>query len=53
MTTPRSLDYLLLRMCERWSMTLRELTCMSADQQQRLVAYEMVRERDEALGLRV
>lgn len=52
MTSARSMEYVLLRVCERWGMRSEELVSLSRRDQERLVAYEMVRGVEEALGAR-
>jgi hypothetical protein len=51
MTSARSMEYVLLRVCERWGMRSEELVSLSRQEQERLVAYEMVRGVEEALGV--
>ena len=47
-TAPRSIDYFVLRACERFGMSEREFRGMSYAEQVRVVAYERVREEEEA-----
>lgn len=43
----RSLDYFVLRVCERLGLREREYAAMDYREQMRLLAYEVLREREE------
>ncbi len=47
---PRSIDYFVLRACERFGMSEREFRGMSYAEQVRVVAYERLREEEERGG---
>ena len=46
----RSLDYFVLRLCERLGIREREIAAKSYGEQMRLLAYEVLREREEGGG---
>lgn len=47
---PRSIDYFVLRACERFGMSEREFRGKSYAEQVRMVAYERLRECEEGVG---
>jgi hypothetical protein len=49
-TARRSIDYFVLRACERFGMSEREFRAMSYTEQVRVVAYERLREEEDVRG---